>query len=78
LAVLHGGDPGFFRLGRPGGGGGGLIAPDRILDAYFDAARFWRDVEHVMGLGIEDLALYLEQAARIARAEAAAARDREG
>jgi len=31
-----------------------------------------------MGLGIEDLALYLEQAARIARAEAAAARDREG
>lgn len=43
--------------------------PGDVLAAYFDAARFWRDVEHVMSLTIPELALYLRHGARIARAE---------
>jgi hypothetical protein len=40
-----------------------------VLAAYFDAARFWRDIGHVMALGLDDLALHLRHAERIAKAE---------
>lgn len=40
------------------------------MAAYFDAARFWRDIDHVMSLTIAELVLYLAQARRIAAAEA--------
>lgn len=45
-----------------------------LLAAYFDAARWWRDIEHVMSLTIPDLLTYLEHAARIAKAEREAGR----
>jgi hypothetical protein len=40
-----------------------------MLAAYFDAARFWRDIDHVMSLTIPELLLYLTQAGRIVKAE---------
>jgi hypothetical protein len=35
------------------------------MDHYFDAAYFWGDIDHVMGLTIDELKHYAEQANRI-------------
>lgn len=50
-------------------------APQRVLDAYHDAWRFWGDADYVFGLTFDQLAEVLRQALRIAEAEAKAARE---
>lgn len=59
-------------------GGGGFFqgaSPQRVLDAYHDAWRFWGDADHVFGLTFDQLAEVLRQALRIAKAEAKAAKE---
>lgn len=53
--------------------GRAFVDPEDLLAAWFDLARFWGDVEHVMQLTIPEMRLYLRQAVRIAKAERAGA-----
>ena len=46
----------------------GACGPD-LLDRYFECARFWNDIDYVMGLTVTDLILHLDQARRIAKIE---------
>jgi len=39
-----------------------------VLDAYFDVAHFWRDVDYVMSLGLSDMMEHHRQAQRIIKA----------
>jgi hypothetical protein len=39
------------------------------MDRYFDAARFWRDIGHVMTLSPAQLRQYLAQAERLHKLE---------
>jgi hypothetical protein len=66
-----GGDPGEPEPVEPPPPGTprGYQDPEAILRAYFDLARFWGDVDHVMALTITELALYARHAQRIAAAE---------
>jgi hypothetical protein len=55
------GSDGFFRWW-----GGG----EQLLDRYFEAGRWWGDIEHMLSLTPDRLDLYLKQAHRIKELEA--------
>ena len=42
---------------------------DRLIDRYFEAARFWRDIAYVMALTPSRLMQVYQQAMRIAKLE---------
>jgi hypothetical protein len=56
---------GFFRASSD---------PEDILRRYFELARWWRDLNHIMNLPLSRMALYYAEATRLADAEAAALR----
>ena len=52
---------GFFR---------GYGQPEQLLSRYFEAGRWWNDIDHVMQLTPAELVQYCIQARRIAKLEA--------